>query len=583
MISQFKQRMVRTLQSEVAVEADDRKVVRFPVKKKTIAILIAAAVLVLTIGTAVAAEMDVVPLPKVFSSVITLIKKEKEPEATPSPTPVVYEGRDFKRYIYMTREEREEAGIVIPDIEEAIEEANPETVGYTIEMVPDLKIVKMGSAMNFVKRHLPEEYKKLAEAKKKNNYEAYCQVLRDAGYVILSNIKDAKGIDNYREKMGQSAYSEEDWSWIREIVPEVEEVLVDGAQWSIKIRLNTDHGLNVATYDEGPNWNWNTTSGWPVYVGDDQCIAVSCDEGFFTVDGLDRTVKLPGFRTGVIQKSITSDGFTLQAQWETYDFNQNGAYAEIDEYYADKTDSPFPDEGKVQFTMEIAVRDAKVDEIGKGGSYTDGGLLGVIWYTFEFDASAGKPAAKQAVAEIPLSGEVVMTVIPEKNGRRYNQRISLDGVVLEETIKYQRTGILIQYAVKSAPEGWTDDYTKSLINGLSVACVPENDEGEDRILKPDTFLSATGDMAFSGILPIFPTDYDAVRKEGYKLRLSLERVASVNGEPALDDWVQDELPPEKLDPKHPEYDYVRYFNTFSDIRNVVYEKQVIAEFDLVLP
>ena len=111
----FKQRMVRTLQSEVAVEADDKKVVRFPVRKKTIAILIAAAVLVLTIGTAVAAAVGV-------------FTPHKE-HITPG------------YYIGMSKDEREQAGYTIQDMEEAIKAAKPKTVDYSIELLPEMKVI----------------------------------------------------------------------------------------------------------------------------------------------------------------------------------------------------------------------------------------------------------------------------------------------------------------------------------------------------------------------------------------------------------------------------------------------------------
>ena len=139
----------------------------------------------------------------------------------------------------------------------------------------------------------------------------------------------------------------------------------------------------------------------------------------------------------------------------------------------------------------------------------------------------------------------------------------------------------MQYTVKSAPEGWTDDYTTSLIDGLMAICSPRGSgKFSSDILEPDTFLSGKSDHAYAGILPVFPSDYDGIREKGYMVTLKLCRVSRVGSVIAGEDWVQNELPPEKLDPKHPEYDYVRYFNTFSDIRNVVYEKQTIAEFDL---
>ena len=53
----FKQRMVRTLQSETKGETATRSL-RLPIRRRTLAILIAAAILVLAIGTAAAATME---------------------------------------------------------------------------------------------------------------------------------------------------------------------------------------------------------------------------------------------------------------------------------------------------------------------------------------------------------------------------------------------------------------------------------------------------------------------------------------------------------------------------------------------
>lgn len=446
----FKQRMVRTLQSEARGETA-AKSVRLPIGRRTLAILIAAAILVLAIGTAAAA---------------TIIGRKYY-----SPSTYMMNGKD----------EREQNEQTIPDIENAIASAKPETGDYSIVMLPEME--------------------------------------------------NADELNGFRIQHGQPAYSEEDWGWIREIRPEIEEVLVDGNMLVYNIRMHTDHGMN---------FDWDS----------EHAIEGLSEEMYYTVEGDDTIHELPFGGGGTNPSSITADGATMQTEIDLDDLSE-----------------PFPTEGMVRITTVIHLRDVKVDDMN------DVGLLALLTYSFTFDASAGADVAAPIVTERALSGSVVLNMFDNTNFREYNERVSLDGVVLEETLHFRSTGIYVTYKVKSAPEGWTNDHTVALLApspdsggwpGFAVTCAPKGSTDDaDSILPGKPGSTPAGE--YTVILPFFPSDYEQIKAAGYELRLGYRSLATYNGEPAGDDWVQ----------TGPEGGTGEYKVTTS------YEP--IASFDLILP
>ena len=107
-------------------------------------------------------------------------------------------------YMETTKEEREQQGKTIPDVEQAIASAAPQTGDYRIVMLP--------------------EFQNAAEQ------------------------------DQWRVKMGQPKYDEADWAWVRDIKPEVQEVLIDGRTLAFNIRLNTDHAKAFTWPDVEGQW-----------------------------------------------------------------------------------------------------------------------------------------------------------------------------------------------------------------------------------------------------------------------------------------------------------------------------------------
>ena len=421
----FKQRMVRTLQSETKGETA-AKPMRLPIRRRTLAILIAAAILVLAIGTAAAA---------------TIIGRKYY-----SPSAYLMNGKD-------EREQNEQA---IPDIENAIASAKPETGETSIVMLPEME--------------------------------------------------NADELNAWRQKMGQPVYSEEDWGWIREIRPEIEEVLLDGNNLSFNVRLNTEHGML---------FSWERT-------GEGQMVDALCEEAYYTVISTGKTAELQGLGTGTIPNSVSENGVTLNTECDL-----------------DTLKDSFPTEGKVHVVMTIGIRDAKVDDMA------DIGLLAKITYSFDFDASAGADVAAPIVTERALAGRYTLSVT-DVNGRMFNMPVNLNGVVLEETVYFRNTGIYVRYRIKTVPDDWTDEMRRALLNpsfesdqffGFSAMYMPDcsaaNANGEP--LKPGhpSYIPAE---EMTVILPIFPSDYEYLRETGYGLTISLRCIDTFNGQPVGDDW-----------------------------------------------
>ena len=122
----------------------------------------------------------------------------------------------------------------------------------------------------------------------------------------------------------------------------------------------------------------------------------------------------------------------------------------------------------------------------------------------------------------------------------YNQRVSLDGVVLREEVRYQQTGVYVTYTVEKAPADWTEAMKNSLLY--------PNREGKWHGLYLDYRLGREGEWLPVGhenhgnfgentiILPIFPSDYQTVKEQGCTLRLAEYYTTVFNGTPVGEDW-----------------------------------------------
>ena len=358
-------------------------------------------------------------------------------------------------YMDTTKEQREEQGKTIPDVEKAIESAAPQSGDYRIVMLPELE--------------------------------------------------EAETLNGQRLAKGQPAYSEEDWGWMRDIRPEVREVLIDGRSLTANILLHTDHG---AAFD----LSWE---------GDGQWVEGMVDRVLYRFPGETEAHETPYGDSG-----------------GTTGFDETGANLKLEVILPE--DGSFPSEGRVELTLEVGLRDDRVEDLNPIGN------VGKLYYTFSFDAEAAREASKPAVTLRPLSGSIVLTVDDWSDldhPRLYNQRVSLDGVVLREEVRYKQTGVYVTYTVQEAPADWTEAMKNSLLY--------PNREGQWHGLYLEYRLGSEGEWLPVGhenhndfgentiILPIFPSDYEQVKAQGCTVRLAEYYTTAFNGAPVGEDWRYD--------------------------------------------
>ena len=330
-------------------------------------------------------------------------------------------------------------------------------------------------------------------------------------FVLLPEMSDADDLNGWRVKMGQKPFDEGDWAWVREIRPEVQEVLYDGTAFAYTIRLHTDHAAAFSREHHG-----------------DQHLDALVEQTLYADAG--RKIGTVTGETGLLEESYTEQGITL--------------------YSEDSLTEPLQGSGRVLFTAEISIMDVNVDDMAHVG------LLGTIYYTFSFDVDEALKAANgdTRTAERRLSGRAVLT--QEEGERMWNTPVNLDGVVLEERASFRSTGIYLSYRVKEAPADWTAWMKRCLLSpsnergkfeGLSVSYTLGGDENVYEPSFPEVMAQDDGTFAYTVILPIFPSDYEALKAQGVTVRLTLHAVDFFNNEPVGDTWSRSSWPEEGWD------------------------------------
>ena len=323
--------------------------------------------------------------------------------------------------------------------------------------------------------------------------------------VMLPEMADADTLNQWRVKMGQPKYDEAAWAWVRDIRPEIQEVLYDGTTFAYTIRLNTDHAAAFSQENHGDQW---------LDACVEQTLYTSTGEEIATVTG----------ETGLQEETLTENGITLHSEYSL--------------------DGPLVGSGRVSFTAEISVQDVNVDDMAHVG------LLGTIYYTFSFDVDGALAAtnADTRTAQRSLSGSAVLTMDYDT---MWNQPVSLDGVVLEETASFRSTGVYLSYRVKEAPADWTSQMRRSLLDptnekgkfqGLSVSYTLGGDDTVYEPSFPEVVAQDDGTWAYTVILPLFPSDYESLKQRGVTVQLTLHTVDSFDGEPVGEAWKQTTFP-----------------------------------------
>lgn len=314
---------------------------------------------------------------------------------------------------------------------------------------------------------------------------------------LLPTLPDADALAQWRKDMDQPAFSESDWGWLRSVTPTIEEALISGRTLSWNTRLTTDH---AAAFSSGGD-----AAG--------QWLDAITDTAYYTVSG-DETPHALSCNTGLNPKQATETSVLLETECET--------------------DDGFPTSGIVTVTQVIRILDTRVDPMSNIGT------LALIEHTFTLDAASGAAASETVHVSVPLTGDCILTV--SSGGTVRNERVNLDGVVLDAAIDYASAGLYVKLTVTKTPAGWTEAYTDALMSITHA--------GDMRGMRA---LYTVGGMQYSPslpsfipcrelayILPVFPSDYGDI--SSLTMELLLDRWTALNGEPCGEDWSTAALP-----------------------------------------
>ena len=330
-------------------------------------------------------------------------------------------------------------------------------------------------------------------------------------FVMLPEMGDADDLNGWRVKMSQKPFDEADWAWIREIRPEIVEVLYDGTAFAYTVRLHTDHAAAFSREHHGEQW---------LDALVEQTLYADTGRKIGTVTG----------ETSLLEESYNEEGITL--------------------YSKDSLTEPLQGSGRISCTAEIALQDVNVDDMAHVG------LLGTIYYTFSFDLDQALLAANADLRTVdrPLSGSVVLTA--EEGERMWNTPVDLNGVILTESVSFRSTGVYLSYRVKEVPADWTEQMRRALLfptnekgkfEGMSVSYTLGGDDTVYEPNFPEVTAQEDGTFAYTVILPLFPSDYETLKRQGVTVHLTLHAVDSFNEEPVSDTWSIDGFPEEGWD------------------------------------
>jgi len=333
----------------------------------------------------------------------------------------------------------------------------------------------------------------------------------DYAITLMSELPNAQEFIDYRTANGYAPFSEENWGWLRDIRPEIAEVLYDGNQliWNTNLFTTNEH---VREFMEGFGMHSGSKLSVDALMGD-----VS-----YTVAGDPTVYPLYVSGHGI---TPTFDEATLAAADHVVLYS---------DFYIDPA-QPLPD-GILTITQNIRVCENDAMDYGA--------TVAIISHTFTFDTTQGNtPSAQGQEAQIPLAGETYLSYMNRGNDSTESpqswsietKKVSLDEIKLHVAFEYLLTGILVHITVPEMPEGWTKDMVTGFLTITERNIYGEyTSPGVSANLYIDgTFVSeaplpdswAPNEATY--LLPIFPDQYAGT--ESVILKLSLMHYVSLNG------------------------------------------------------
>ena len=392
---------------------------------------------------------------------------------------------EYRTFEYMNTppEERKE----VADVEENIRSSGARDVSYSVELLGDYSI-RLG---------IDEDYNRMAN-----------------------------DTPTLRETYGFPPYRQEEYAYLKSLVPEVKEVLYDGQRLVINTYFECDyasefmigwgyqdvphrHNLDMTTFDIIGSVNGTYVTG-TAETGHD---------------------RLGGYGTGT--------ALTFQPFGERMDSKQveelKGFWLQTD---FDALQSPLPD-GTCTMTLYYYIYDGDVDDMGAIGN------VARVIHTIEFDTTPGNHRGQTFRTTTPLSGTAVVTctfwpdpresVLSGGSLRIQNRTLSLDGVELETEASFLQTGMICSVSVGKTPDSWDgqerDDLADSLMEALDFDLYINGEKQKAPIR-----ISSSKRAEKRYEIPVFPGDYGSAEELVLVPRTNAYKSITVYEDNGSTDW-----------------------------------------------
>ena len=193
----------------------------------------------------------------------------------------------------------------------------------------------------------------------------------DGSYTVtlMPDLPNAQEFIDYRAQNGYDAFSEENWGWLKDVRPEIAEVLYDGNQliWNTNLYTTNEH---VREFMEGFG------------VKSDSKLSVDALMG-------DVTYTVAGDPT-VYELQVSGHGIT--PIFEEADLAKADHVVLYSDFYID-SEQPLPD-GVITITQNIRVCENDAMDVGA--------TVAIITHTFTFDTTKGNTKSAEEAEELML-------------------------------------------------------------------------------------------------------------------------------------------------------------------------------------
>ena len=341
--------------------------------------------------------------------------------------------------------------------------------------------------------------------------------------IITGNDEDynkmATDTPTLRETYGFPPYRQEDYAYLKSLVPEVKEVLYDGQRLVINTYFPCDYASEFMIgwgYQDVPHRHNLDMTTFDVHG---------------IVNGTDVDSLLGGCGTGT--------GLTFEPFGETLTSEQvqalDGFWLQTD---FDALLSPLPD-GTCTLTLLYYIYDGDVDDMGAIGN------VARVIHTIEFDTTPGNHKGTTLRTTTPLTGTAVVTCTfwPEPRVsvasggslRVQNRTLSLDGVELETEASFLQTGMICSITVGKTPGSWDEQERNDLADSLMEALDFDLYINGEKQKAPIRISSAKrAEKRYE--IPVFPGDYGSAEELVLVPRISAYKSITVYEDNGSTDW-----------------------------------------------